>query len=453
MSLLPPSRPDRLLVATGLVLLAAHLTAAELFRKPGGRVIVGDATHHYVQLRSIVFDRDLDFENDYTGLARSANTEPAPGWLDRTRTASGLVRNYMPVGPALLWMPLFVVAASFGWIGATVGFSAPPDGFDRYLQQVPGITGVLAVMLAAILTRRLIAPRDGHQAALLATWSIWVGTHALYYSLVSPAYSHAASMLTSTIFVAHWLRHRGGWSVGSLAASGALAGLAALMRWQDAVFFIVPFVEALRWSRPATARLTGIGCALIAFLVVFSPQMVVWTVLYGQPFALPQGPSFMRWLAPHPFAVLFSDYHGLFAWAPLLVPAVIGLVAVLWRDRRAALPIGLVLVASWYTNAAVADWWAGEAYGARRFLSLFPLFAIGLSAWMTRSSPTSWRVSWRHGTVVALVAANLLLLLQYQLFLKGHIAIAPYPAGWVDMFLTRFVVPLRLLSQWIQSIS
>ena len=49
----------------------------------------------------------------------------------------------------------------------------------------------------------------------------------------------------------------------------------------------------------------------------------------------------------------------------------------------------------------------------------------------------------------ACIGANLLLLLQYQLFMKGLTSMAPYPAGWFDMFLTRFAVPWRLLASWL----
>ena len=49
----------------------------------------------------------------------------------------------------------------------------------------------------------------------------------------------------------------------------------------------------------------------------------------------------------------------------------------------------------------------------------------------------------------ALVAANALLLFQYELFMKGYRTIAPYPHGPVDMWLTRFVVPVRVLAQWL----
>jgi hypothetical protein len=54
----------------------------------------------------------------------------------------------------------------------------------------------------------------------------------------------------------------------------------------------------------------------------------------------------------------------------------------------------------------------------------------------------------------ALVAAGLtvghwLLLLQYQVFMKGLIDIAPYPHGWTDMWVTRFVVPFRIVARWM----
>jgi hypothetical protein len=100
---------------------------------------------------------------------------------------------------------------------------------------------------------------------------------------------------------------------------------------------------------------------------------------------------------------------------------------------------------SWYANAAAADWWAGEAFGARRFLSLFPLFAVGLSCWLARGA------RWQIGLVGVCVALNVLLLFQYQLHMKGLVGVAPYPAGWFDMFVTRFVVPFRLLAMWAAS--
>jgi hypothetical protein len=157
----------------------------------------------------------------------------------------------------------------------------------------------------------------------------------------------------------------------------------------------------------------------------------------------------MQWTSPHPFAVLFSDSHGLFVWAPLLALSIIGLIDYTRRHPTTALPISVVVVVSWYVNAAVADWWAGEAFGARRFLSLFPLFVLGLAVWLDRVATAPGPVPTRRLVVVSvLVGANLLLLLQYQLALKGMEMISPYPHGPFDMWLTRFLVPFRLLAWW-----
>jgi hypothetical protein len=442
------TRTGRLLAATGLVLLAAHLTAAVVLRKPDGRVIFGDATHHFVQLRSLVFDRDLDFRNEYIRLYDLQRIEPGTEWIFTELTPTGHVRNYMPIGPALLWAPLYVAIAGGQWLLSLVGLTSAPGGFEWTLQLVPGVTGIAAATAAAWLAWRAARTRTSPAAAALGVFGVWLGSHALYYTLVSPSYSHAPSMLTSAVFFATWLRWRERLDSRRVLTLGALAGLCALMRWQDAIFLAVPGVDVLRWRVPIARRLVGALLVAAGFFAAFSPQMAVWAVLYGQPLAVPQGSAFMQWTSPHLLDVLVSDYHGLFTWAPVLVPAMLGLIALLRRDRALAAPIALVLLASWYTNAAVADWWAGEAFGARRFLSLFPLFTIGLATWLDPAR--DGRVPPVRAAVVAiLVLANGLLLLQYELFMKGLRAIAPYPHGWIDMWLTRVAVPFRLLGRWL----
>jgi hypothetical protein len=267
--------------------------------------------------------------------------------------------------------------------------------------------------------------------------------------MVSPSYSHAVSMLTSSLIVWFWLQHRRDPSLREITVLGALVGAAVLMRWQDVVFLIVPYSQALVWRAPWHMRFASMATASLAALVVFSPQMVVWHVLYGQPFAIPQGPSFMQWMSPHMVDVLFSTSHGLFTWTPVVALSIWGLVAGFLPRDRAAAPVilGIVLV-SWYVNAAVADWWAGEAFGARRFLSLLPFLVLGLATWLQGGGRHAGVRSSRLLIVGALTVANGLLLLQYQVFMKGFAEIAPYPSGWFDMWVTRFVVPVRLMERW-----
>ena len=435
------------IATAGALLLAAYLTAMLAMPKPDGRVVFGDATHHFVQLRSLIYDRDLDFRNEYMRIYQLDAEVPGTEWIFSELTPTGHVRNYMPVGPALLWAPLYLLLSALQWMASAAGLARPPDGYDWVLQLAPGITGVVAATTAAMIAWSTARRSVSDAAATIGVLGAWLGSHAVYYSMVSPSYSHAASMLTSALFFHSWITTRDRMSTGQAATWGALAGACALMRWQDAIFLVVPLVEVLRWQRLVRPRLLAALAAGAAFLLVFSPQMAVWTVLYGQPFAIPQGPSFMQWTTPHPFAVLFSDRHGLFSWAPILVPATIGLVVSMARRPAWRWPLALVVLVSWYVNAAVVDWWAGEAFGARRFLSLFPLFALGLSAWVAR--PDSRLVSRvRVAIVVVLGALNGLLLLQYQIYMKGLHELAAYPQGWSGMWLERFLVPWRLV-EWL----
>lgn len=439
--------PPRIIAGVGLLLLVTYLGAMVLFPKPDGRVVFGDAAHYFVQLRSLVYDRDVHFTNEYARLYGVDGPLPELEWIFTDLTPTGYVRNYMPVGPALLWAPLFLLFSGVQLAASRLGLASRPDGFDWPLQLVPGITGVLAATAAALITWRMTRRLVDDWSALVGVLGAWLGSHAIYYSLVSPSYSHAPSMLTGAVFFSTWLSTRHTQSVRTAILLGGLAGLCALMRWQDAIFALVPAIEVLGWRAPIRTRVAALAAAGAAFLVVFSPQMAVWHVIYGQPLAIPQGPSFMQWTSPHPIAVLFSDNHGLFSWAPVLLLSCAGLFAAARREPAWRLPLAVVLLVSWYVNAAVADWWAGEAYGARRFLSLFPLFALGLSVWVARAA--AWTRLWlvRGGTVGTFIVLNGLLLLQYQLFMKGLRDIAPYPAG-LALWLDRFVVPFRLL-RWL----
>jgi hypothetical protein len=217
------------------------------------------------------------------------------------------------------------------------------------------------------------------------------------------------------------------------------------MRWQDALFLAIPLFELARSPMPWARRAIGAVASVAAWTVVFSPQMAVWHALYGTWLTVPQGASFVRWTSPHLVDVLLSDYHGLFSWTPIAVLSVIGLTGFALRNRRFALPLAAIVLSAWYVNASVADWWAGEAFGARRFLSLFPLFVVGLSSWIGVPGARGLRVT----IVGALVAANCLLLFQYEVFMKGHRALAPYPGGWFNLWVVRFVVPFRVIARWL----
>jgi hypothetical protein len=253
-------------------------------------------------------------------------------------------------------------------------------------------------------------------------------------------------MLAMALFVCVWVKGAQSAALPGyrwLLLTGLLSGVASLMRWQDAMTLLLPVWVVARQPIALLTRLRSAAVMLAGWVAAFLPQMAVWQVLYGTPVTQPQGAGFMEWTHPNLLAVLFSANHGLFTWTPLLLPAAAGVVLLARRAPRIILPLSAFAALTWWVNASVADWWAGEAFGARRFLSLFPLFAVGLSTWLAEGR------RWRRWLAAGLVVANLLLLLQYQLFMKGLAALAPYPYEWFDLWLARFLVPFRLIAWWL----
>jgi len=446
---LPEHYPAAFIIGIGLIFALAYGAGIVALAKPDRRIVVGDALGHYVQLRSAVFDRDLRFRNDYARLYGVEEGSDIERSLAEPRlTATGHTRNFMPVGPALLWAPAFLFVAAVVWVMNLFGAGPPLDGYAPVFQATAGFTGVAAAAggnwLAYACAARLFGPRP----AIWATLALWLSSSAIYYSVISPTYSHAASMLAVGAFWLIWIRTIDRQTPARYLAVGALAGVAALMRWQDAILLLVPALDAM-WHRRgsgAAGAAMRVVAAAIGAAVVFLPQVGVWTVIYGQPFTVPQGSGFMRWSEPALWAILFSDNHGLFTWTPIVAVAVAGFVPLVRRHRAAGFAALIIFVVSWYVNAAVSDWWAGEAFGARRFLSCYPILVLALAALFARLGERRGPMA---AATLAFAAYTFLLLLQYQAFMHGLRQVVPYPRGFVDLWLWRFRAPFDLAAWWL----
>ena len=449
--------PGRTIAAAGLVMAIAYAAALMVLPKRDGRIVVGDAVHYFVYLRSAVFDHDLHFRNDYVRLYGLTGGERDTEWIYEP-TATGHVRNMMAIGVPILWAPLFLCVGLGVAVARLLGSTYPLDGFGALFQASAGFSGIVAATVGAWLSYRLAACVFGTRIAIWSTLAVWFGTSAIYYSMISPTYTHAVSMLVISGFFLRWATSFDRQTSWRYAQLGALVGLATLTRWQDAVFLIVPLVDAIRHARSDGASrsaraawwtaVRNLAACGLAWIVVFSPQIAVWMVLYGQPVAMPQGNEWMQWGNPRIAAVLFSDWHGLFTWTPMVALAVLGLIPLWRRDQRLAVGIVAALLVSIYANAAVIEWWAGEAYGSRRFVSCFPIFVLGFAALAEYTR--------RHAAAMAavstvLVVLNGLLLFQYQLFIHGLRTIAPYPIGAYNLWLARFVTPFKLVGWWFGS--
>jgi hypothetical protein len=415
------------------------------------RIYASDEIQYFSYLRSLWFDRDVSFENEYQyyfdrNIGRGEGFHAT--FLEQY-TEAGRRPSFATIGSAILWTPFYLVG---DLVARASGHER--DGFSYpYVAAVAygsAFYGFAAILLSIAAARRVVG--DGLLAGIL----VWIGTPLLFYMYVSPPYSHACSAFAVALFVTVWLRVRESWSVGGAIALGLSGALMAMVREQDAILAIGPAVDYMvylfrmhvlrddsgsisqssrgptlargslarsrsaaaagaadtptginhRQSGTATARRTVlvglVGC--IAFAVGLLPQLAAYKALNGH-----YGPSTlvtrkMTWTSPHALEVLASPAHGFFIWTPLAVLAIVGLIVLARRGEISVRPIAwcalLMVAVQIYVSGSVESWTVAGAFGQRRFVALTVLLTIGLAALLKALPGNALRPA--AGVVIAL---------------------------------------------------
>ena len=345
-----------------------------------------DAFYYFAYLRSIAFDGDVEFTNDYQLLGL---TDKAYLW--QPPTATGYAHSAWTIGPAIAWAPFFGGAHLAAMRQASLGLPVATDGTSYPYRQAVCIAGLFYALLGTWFSIR--AARQFYSGAIAATAAALVagGSFILWYALAEPTMTHAPTMAVVAAFVWYWTATMGRRSLIHWIGLGALAGFAGLVRWQSVIFALLPAIEALvalwragRGRDAAALRATLIGgvAFMLAATVAFIPQMLAWKAIYGHYLAVsPVGPQ-IYWAHPRLVDVLFASQNGLFATSPILYVAAIGLVLFARRRPAVGIPALVAVAVMIYFNASIQDWWGSAGYGGRRFDGTLPLFVIGAAAAM-----------------------------------------------------------------------
>ncbi|HTI36697.1 MAG TPA: hypothetical protein VL484_03985 [Vicinamibacterales bacterium] len=345
------------------------------------RLYSSDEVQYFSYLRSLWFDHDLSFDNEYrhfyeSGVARSDGFRET--FLERT-TDTGRRINFGTIGCAILWSPFYAVGDAVAHLTG-----APADGYSRpYVAAVAygsAFYGFVAVLLGIACAQRLGFP--GTIAGLL----VWLGTPLLFYMYVAPPFSHACSAFAVALFVTVWLRVRERWTPGGVVALGVSAALMAMVREQDAFFVAGPAVDFLIALAGGPARLPAAAAGVLGGLAAYSPQLMAYVRLNGHVGPHASVEHKMSWSAPHALQVLFSTEHGYFLWTPIAILAIAGLVAMASQpDKRRIAGCMLLMVAvQVYIGGSVESWTVAGGFGQRRFVALSALLIVGLAGGMAR---------------------------------------------------------------------
>jgi hypothetical protein len=422
----------------------------------------GDGVGYYAYARAPLIEHNLDFTHDF----QSANESFRSAFVDQQgqprqelRTGTGHLGNHFSIGPAMLWFPFLLVAHGGVLLARTLGSHVAADGFSapyRYAMAFATcLYGFVGLLLSFRLARKYVSP----MWAFLATIAIWWASSLPVYMYFNPSWSHAHSAFVVALFLWYWDATRERRSLSQWLALGLIVGLMLDVYYANLMIVSVLVMEALsqyagimRSGRSAAASflelLTQHLLCCLVVLVVMIPTFVSRWIVYGGPFET--GYVSIRdflWHSPVFFNVLFSSNHGLLAWTPLVGFAIFGLLLFAFRFPKVGVPFFTALAAFYAFISFYPDWAGISSYGNRFFISLTPLFILGLGylleyvSQLFASPRTTIMVS--CGVLVCFVLWNLGLIYQWGTHLVPARGAVSFHQAAYNQF---YVVPRQLTS-------
>jgi len=393
---------------------------------------------------SLILDGDLNFWNQY-----SVNGIITPNFIHgSTLTANGYVFTFWAIGAPMLWMCFWLIGHLLTLVSGVFGHPWTPNGFTIYynfgVRFATAIMGLSALTLNLFLAKKYVEQK----AALWGIILIAIGTPYYWYLFHFADQSHVPASFAISLFLVTWDSYRRGtrenWNGFLL---GMLGGFASIVKPNHAVIFLFPLamwiaeIKHLETKTLARQVLAVMAGTLFAVLL----QFWIWYILFGNPLGpiLEKGVTHYYkffagrfWL----FDVLFSSYHGLFFFGPLLILSFWGLFRLVKIDRVFAVPALLILIFHILLMANERYFWEGVAFGLRRIVDWTPLFAIGLALAM-RDIKGFWKT-----IPVAAALWTILLMLAYSRHPVGALNEYQPPsliAGWIANSLGELPVALR----------
>jgi hypothetical protein len=402
--------------------------------------IRGDGVGYYAFARAPLIEHSLDFRHDWI----EANPSFRLGRIDddgnvrpEQFTSTGHLNNHFSIGPAILWAPFLAAAHAGVKLSNYFGSAVPADGFSLPYRLAMAFGTAVYGFLALCISFRWARKYVPEQWAFLATIAVWFASSLPVYMYFNPSWSHVHSAFTVALYFWYWdhTREDRGWAQWFIL--GALAGLMIDVYYVNAVLMIVPLLESIgrylqniranRWTEASRLFFQNLLFAVTVFAGIV-PTLISKKIIYGGYFQMGY-PELWYWNSPAILKVGFSSEHGLFSWTPVLFLAVLGLFFVHRYDRN--LSIWLVVAFSIYLYIIGSyEYWDGiSSFGNRFFVSLTPLFILGLAA-LLDTAAGFW--SEKRTAIFARSATALLILWNLGLIFQWgtHLIPARGPISW-----------------------
>lgn len=275
-------------------------------------------------------------------------------------------------------------------------FYLPAYFIERLLPHIPSFNGItlrqIAINLASnfyvalslILVIRVLKQLN-FKYKILPVLSVLFSTTAFAAAVVVPSFNHAVDIFITTLFVYLFLVNQ-----NKLPRRDFLMGvvyvLAVLVRYFNFVFILPALIYLFTSKEYKRIKYFIFGIASSIWIIPLVFYLYNGSFLASAPHIATPADFFSgSQLAPiYIFKYLLHPLHGLFIWSPVTALSLFGLL----YFSKVKQSLGYTLFAIWFfilwLYGYFPGWSAGWSFSNRYLVSLFPIYIIGLAAFLER---------------------------------------------------------------------
>jgi hypothetical protein len=415
--------------------------------KPG--LLIPDGLGYVAYLPSLFLDGDLNFWNEFLfgGFIQvTALHGPA-------LSSTGYVSNPWAVGASILWSPFWLIAHFLTILLKPFGLPWAVNGFSIYYNLAVRFATALFGFCTLIAGGIWASSYTDKKVPWLSMFLIAAGTPFFWYAFINADMSHVPAAFLITLFLIVWdIRRKSGPDRFLSFLIGILGGWITIVRPHDVFIMLFPvlFWFSDRKSKKGESSLIEWLLMTAGFLLPLLLQCWIWAIIYGSPFGPASGKGVTNYYyfftgRIRIYEILFSSYHGLFFFSPVLFCAIYGLGKLIKQDRLLGIVSLLILLLQVSIMSMERWFWEGLSFGLRRLVDWSPLYLLGLSFLL--KTTRGWFV--RMG---AIIFASWTILLACVFVSKPSYLLNEYQppseiVGWIAEFFRN--LPEQILKKWM----
>lgn len=367
---------------------------------------------YYVYLPAFFINNTTDF----SFIKQHANQSGTA--IATSQSGETVVINKYSMGPALLLSPFFALGhlEAYYW-------QVPRDGFS-YTYLFWMITGCIFYSILALFLLRHILLRYYNDIPVATTLLLLgIGSNLLFYTVYEFLMSHAYSffLFSLALFLAiRWLDQP---QLSRLLALSFVAGLIAMTRLPNMIFFLVLVFWQVNSKESLIKRLLllkkhwlSLTLGFIVFLIPFVPQIIYWHTLTGYYFVNAYGSSGEHFYFSDPkiIEVLIGYRKGWLVYTPAIIFGFLGLVTLFKQSKDLFWCLFIYLLINIYVISSWHSWWYGGSFGMRALVESSVVISIPMTAFIQYAAQNNVISHLLSILIAAFISLNMFQSYQYH---------------------------------------